>query len=696
MRRLSIAQKLILICAAFLLPLVVQLYFMLDGLNQQIDRAQSEIDGNRLVTPVRVLLTRLPEHGRLTHLTLKGGASPAQQMASLRTEIDRAFRELHEGTARRETAFRLDPKELASAGRERVAPASLQGRWETLRDGWRTRPAEDNDSAVKELMADLNLLLQQIGEASGLYQDPDLDSFYVMDTSIRALQRVNAQIALALYVGTTAPGGPGRSPEVRGRLMSTGQQLRDVNLARVREQVGAAIREDARTYGTSEKLQTDVPVRLAAFAKAIGHFVGLMDAGGRDAAKVASTEAFLAAGEKARHAGIELWDSLSTALEDLLLRRMASMRQQRLVALSLSLAALAVAVGIAAAVARAITRPLDRVMAVAARVGAGDLAGARAALDEADDGAGRASADRDEVARLSRVFSEMTVALEALLRQVGQTGSRITSSVSRISTTARQLDAAIVQQATATTEVSATSREMSGSGVHVAESMTRLTAMVAEAAELADAGRAAVAEIQGVMRSQLGSIGAITARLAAIRKTTDRIATVVKTISEVAEHVQLLSLNAAIEGEKAGDAGSGFVIVAREMKRLADRTGRAALEIGAMADAMRTAVGDGVAAADEHAERTRAGGATVDLVSQKLRGVIDRTRELGPHIQGVDESVHGQAVGVQHISEAMRQLTGAAVQTRDAVHEFSAVVEELTRASRELDAETSRFRAADA
>ena len=412
MRRLSIAQKLLLICAAFLLPLLVQLTIMLLSFQEQIDKAESERAGNLFLAPVRLLLTRVPEHGRLVHLAATGTAGLEPQITALGTEIDAAFGTLTSEARKYGRAFRLEAKELAAAGRERTDPEGIRRRWEQVHTTWSRVPVEANDKAHRELAGDLNLLLQQVGEASGLYLDPDLDSFYVMDASIRALQRVHAQIALALLLGTTAPADPAWPDDVRGRLVTVGQQLRDVNLARVREEVTAALREDNRSYGVSAVFQREVPPRLADFTTAVGQFVGLMEAAYKDPARTPAPATFLAAGERARQGGAALWDSLSVALDDLLLRRVAHHRNRRLAALVLSFLALVVAVAMVASVARGITRPLDRVMDVAIRLSTGDVAGAQATANGLGNAAATAKdGSRDEVWRLAGAFTEMALSL---------------------------------------------------------------------------------------------------------------------------------------------------------------------------------------------------------------------------------------------------------------------------------------------
>src|SRR5207302_1442110 len=83
--------------------------------------------------------------------------------------------------------------------------------------------------------------------------------------------------------------------------------------------------------------------------------------------------------------------------------------------------------------------------------------------------------------------------------------------------------------------------------------------------------------------------GSITGKLAVLNEKTTNINSVVTTITKVADQTNLLSLNAAIEAEKAGEYGLGFAVVAMEIRRLADQTAVATYDIEKMVKEMQSA-----------------------------------------------------------------------------------------------------------
>src|SRR6266699_6172202 len=95
--------------------------------------------------------------------------------------------------------------------------------------------------------------------------------------------------------------------------------------------------------------------------------------------------------------------------------------------------------------------------------------------------------------------------------------------------------------------------------------------------------------------------------LTAIQERAHDITTVVTTITKVADQTNLLSLNAAIEAEKAGEYGLGFAVVATEIRRLADQTAVATFDIEQMVKEILSAVSAGVMGMDKFSEEVRRG-----------------------------------------------------------------------------------------
>src|SRR6201999_4020148 len=105
------------------------------------------------------------------------------------------------------------------------------------------------------------------------------------------------------------------------------------------------------------------------------------------------------------------------------------------------------------------------------------------------------------------------------------------------------------------------------------------------------------------------------AKLTVLSEKAGNINQVVTTITKVADQTNLLSLNAAIEAEKAGEYGRGFAVVATEIRRLADQTAVATYDIEQMVKEIQSAVATGVMGMDKFSQEVRRGVGEVQQVS---------------------------------------------------------------------------------
>ena len=135
-------------------------------------------------------------------------------------------------------------------------------------------------------------------------------------------------------------------------------------------------------------------------------------------------------------------------------------------------------------------------------------------------------------------------------------------------------------------------------------------------------GQESLAGMDRTMRQLAESTGSIGSKLSVISERAANINLVVTTITKVADQTNLLSINAAIEAEKAGEYGLGFLVVAREIRRLADQTAVATLDIERMVKEMQYSVSAGVMEMDKFSEQVRQGVGEVGQIGDQLGQII--------------------------------------------------------------------------
>ena len=149
------------------------------------------------------------------------------------------------------------------------------------------------------------------------------------------------------------------------------------------------------------------------------------------------------------------------------------------------------------------------------------------------------------------------------------------------------------------------------------------------------------------MQQLVESTGSISSKLATIREKADSITQVVTTITQVADQTNLLSINAASEAEKAAEYGRGFLVVAREIRRLADQTAVATLDIENRVRLMRGAVSAGVLQTDKFGEEVRCGVGRAAEVNGQAGQIIAGVAALGERFGAVNEGMNNQSAGAQ-------------------------------------------------
>ncbi|MDR6708719.1 MULTISPECIES: methyl-accepting chemotaxis protein [unclassified Novosphingobium] len=298
----------------------------------------------------------------------------------------------------------------------------------------------------------------------------------------------------------------------------------------------------------------------------------------------------------------------------------------------------------------------------------------------------------DELGDLSDGFNRMADEVMELVGQVQRSGIRVSTSMTEIAATSKQQQATAAEVAATTTQIGATSREIAVTSKELVRTMTDVAAVSEAAAALASGGRSGLAEMEDTMAQVMEAANSINAKLAVLNEKAGDINQVVTTITKVADQTNLLSLNAAIEAEKAGEYGRGFAVVSSEIRRLADQTAVATYDIEQMVKDIQSAVSASVMGMDKFSEEVRRGQHDVHAIGDKFSEIIMQVQALAPRFESVNEGMQTQATGAEQISEALVQLSEATQQTVESLRQSTSAIEELNHVSTNLHGSIARFK----
>ncbi len=331
-------------------------------------------------------------------------------------------------------------------------------------------------------------------------------------------------------------------------------------------------------------------------------------------------------------------------------------------------------------VARQVTRPVRAAAAAAQSIAGGDLSHTITVQ-----GGG-------ELRVLLESMRHASASLIALLGRVKASGSALSETAQEIRASAHEQGELAHQFGTSSVQISAAVREITESQRELNESMQSVAGSVRVTTTAASDGRGALAQLESEIATLKLGAASMSQRLTTIRERADTIVVVVASVAKVANQTNLLSVNAAMEAERAGEAGAGFRAVAREIRRLSSETADATLRIEAIVQEMQSAVSDGVNDMTQYTHSVDSGVATVGTLGAQLGAVIGGVEKLGNEIDLVARGMDAQALGVSQISQAVTALSDGASGTAATGVRFARASSDLESRAHAFSAEVAAFK----
>ena len=301
---------------------------------------------------------------------------------------------------------------------------------------------------------------------------------------------------------------------------------------------------------------------------------------------------------------------------------------------------------------------------------------------------------KNEFGDLIDGFNQMADYLEDLISQIQHAGIQVTSSITEIAASTRQQEATSTEHAATASEIAASTNQIAATSANLMNTMKKVNSLTLNAASAAEDGHAGLVNIDQTMVQMEDATGSIVGKLSILSEKAGDIAGVVKTINKLADQTNLLSLNAAIEAEKAGEYGTGFSVVATEIRRLADQTAVATYDIEQMVQGVQSAVSSAVMGIDKFAKDVHDSVENIRDGSERIEGVIEQVQVLKPQVRIISEGIEAQSLGARQISDATSQLNNAAQQSAESIGQVSQTIERLQQAAQGLQEAISKFKVA--
>lgn len=357
---------------------------------------------------------------------------------------------------------------------------------------------------------------------------------------------------------------------------------------------------------------------------------------------------------------------------------------------------------------RSVTSPLRKLKEATAVLGKGDLT---KRLD---------SFRQDEIGDLATNFQLMVDNLRAMVEGVREMTDSLSASAQQLTAGAEQTTKAIEHVTIAIQEVAVGSDHqlksvdggmksvdhMNRKVEEITERMVQVNGTMSDTTASANQGTIAVAsaeeKIQGVQLSveELGEV------IQALNHQAEHIGDIVSVIAGIAQQTNLLALNASIEAARAGEQGRGFVVVASEVRKLAEGSGQSADKIRELIELIQHEMNKASSTMEEVKARVAQGMEAVNLSGQSFEMIRESVVGAADQIQLTARTMNEVAEGagtveaeiglIRGLSEAMagntETISAAAEEQLASIEEVSSSSADLSRMAEELQKLVGQFK----
>ncbi len=616
MRKLTIAEKLTITNLLYIVPIVALTYFMYDARTNDIRFAEQEMLGNRLQSPAEKVLEALSRSRIDAQRALNG---EKVELATSQRKVDESLSLLKEGLDRHGVQLKFSPEELRTRKSEDFSFDRINQKWLDLRSRLSSLKAAESNDSHAAVIAGLRGMISYLGNTSNLILDPDLDTYYLTDSTLGALPSLQDRVQDVTVIAEPIARSGKPSVEDRLRLAIASSQIK-ADLDRITGDIQTAITEDENFNGKSDSFQREVPPAVKQLSEDVGALITQVD----ELAKgnPVKVEAFLSAAEKSLLSSYNAWKVAATEDDILLGKRIHALKATRLKYVVMGMIILLLAGSTSLLVGRSLRNGL--------------MSSLQGAVKELLDSA----------------------------QKTTETGRQILINSESLSSAATQQAAALQETVSALTEINAMVGKSRDNATHSVEVVGKSQESAIKGKKAVDNMVGAIGEISKSNESILKQTEESNKKIEDIVRVINEIGTKTKVINDIVFQTKLLSFNASVEAARAGEHGKGFAVVAEEVGNLAQMSGNAAKEISDLlitsTQTVTSIVAETKSKIESLVEQAKSkiddGKRTANDCGDVLTHIVTSVEEVTNLVNEIATAATEQARGVDEITKAMHQL----------------------------------------
>lgn len=312
---------------------------------------------------------------------------------------------------------------------------------------------------------------------------------------------------------------------------------------------------------------------------------------------------------------------------------------------------------------------------------------------------------KDEIGELSKSFDTFVEKLQKIIKEVAgsaetisESSDQLTDATSETTKSLEQITYTVSEIASGTSQSAAVMEETTGNLIEMASFSSRTSKATKQTAdntrlvhEAAVNGSKKITEVVSSISDIAASSKDVTIVINELNTSSNKISDFIQIITGISAQTNLLALNAAIEAARAGEAGKGFSVVADEIRKLADESNRAALQISNLVQENQVKTSSAVSSVLEVEELVTAGVEKSNEVSDAIQHIISHIQEILNEINQIDAAAEKQALSTNEMEMAMSNLAQTAGETATGTDEIRTSISEQLATMTNIEGTTEQL-----